>query len=120
MRDTAERRMKILETLCVRRHDTIKRLSEEFNVSERTIRYDIKVLECSYPIYTTQGTGGGVHVMDGYRLGMKYFTDEQTELLERISKHLNGKDLAIAKEMLKTFKRPLVGCYGFVKQTILQ
>ena len=106
MRDTAERRMKILEVLCVRRHDTIKRLSEEFNVSERTIRYDIKVLECSYPLYTTQGTGGGVHVMDGYRLGMKYLTDEQAELLERICGNLEGRDLSIAKEILKIFKKP--------------
>ena len=108
MRDTAERRIQILETLCVRRHDTIKNLCEEFNVSERTIRYDIKVLECSYPIYTTQGGGGGVHVMDGYRLGMKYFTEEQSELLERLCSNLEGRDLCIAKEMLKTFNKPRI------------
>ena len=106
MRDTAERRMKILEALCVRRYDTVKNLSEEFDVSERTIRYDIKVLECSYPIYTTQGGGGGVHVMDGYRLGMKYLNDEQFELLKRISKNLIEKDKAVLDSIIKTFGNP--------------
>lgn len=106
MKDTVERRMKIIEVLCVRRHDTIKNLAEEFNVSERTLRYDIGILECSYPIYTIQGRGGGVHIIEGYRLGMKYLSDEQVELLERICSGLVGKDLKILKDILTTFKKP--------------
>ncbi len=105
MRDTAERRMKILERLCIRRHDTVKSLSNEFCVSERTIRYDIKVLECSYPIYTTQGGGGGIHVMDGYRLGMKFLTDEQVELLERLCLTMKGRDLSVMESIISTFKK---------------
>ena len=45
-----ERRQKILEVLCLRRHDTYRNLSHEFNVSTGTIRRDIVVLTCSYPI----------------------------------------------------------------------
>ena len=39
-----ERRQKILEVLCLRRHDTYEGLAQEFNVSKRTIRRDIEIL----------------------------------------------------------------------------
>ena len=47
-----ERRQKILEILCLRRHETTENLAHEFNVSRGTIRRDITVLTCSYPIET--------------------------------------------------------------------
>ena len=46
----AERREAILEVLCIRRHDTYRNLAFEFQVSRETIRQDIAVLMCSYPI----------------------------------------------------------------------
>ena len=49
-----ERRQKILEALCLRRHDTYGNLAHEFNVSTGTIRRDIVVLTCSYPIEQRQ------------------------------------------------------------------
>ena len=101
-----ERRIQIIELLCKRKTDNIRNLAHEFNVSYLTIQRDILELSCSYPIYTTQGNGGGVHIMDGFRLGMKYFTDSQTELLERISKNLTGADLKTAQTMLATFRQP--------------
>ena len=62
-----ERREAILDVLCQRKHDQIKNLAEEFGVSERTIRTDIEVLSCSYPIETVRGRyGGGVKVADWY------------------------------------------------------
>ncbi len=39
--DPWERRQKILEVLCLRRHDTYRNLAHEFNVSTGTIRRDI-------------------------------------------------------------------------------
>ena len=44
-----ERRQKILEVLCLRRHETTDNLAHEFNVSRGTIRRDITVLtvKCS-------------------------------------------------------------------------
>lgn len=101
-----ERRMQILEVLCDRRHESIDNLAFEFGVSRRTIRYDIEMLTCSYPIYTTQGNGGGVHVVDGYRLGRKYMTEEQTELLERLAAKLTGEDFQTMQEIIKNFKQP--------------
>lgn len=101
-----ERRMQILEVLCDRRHESIDNLAFEFGVSRRTIRYDIEMLTCSYPIYTTQGNGGGVHVVDGYRFGRKYMTEEQTELLERLAAKLTGEDFQTMQEIIKNFKQP--------------
>ena len=64
-----ERRQKLLELLCIRRHDTCDNLAHEFHVSSATIRRDIAVLTCSYPIETVCGRyGGGVRIADGYLL----------------------------------------------------
>ena len=50
----------------------------------------------------------GVHIDDRYRLGMKYLSDEQAELLERLSETLEGNCLVIMLDILKTFRRPTV------------
>ncbi len=106
MRSTAERRQAILEYLCEKRHDTRANLIFEFGVSKNTIDRDLQLLACSYPIYTTQGNGGGVHVIDGYKLGRKYMTKKQTELLERIGTGLSGDDYGTLQSILKVFKEP--------------
>ena len=106
MRSTTERRQLIIENLCRRRKDTVDRLAEEFGVSRRTIRYDLEVLQCSYPIETVKGGGGGVRVMDGYYIGMKYMTDSQTALLNKLSENLSGDELETMQSILKTFSNP--------------
>ena len=98
-----ERRMAILEALCERRHDSVENLANEFNVSVRTIKYDIEALILSYPVYTTQGCGGGVHVVEGYYIGRKYLKPNQQELLEKLSATLSGEDAKTMREILKTF-----------------
>lgn len=50
-----ERRQRILELLCLRRQDTYGNLASEFGVSRETIRHDIVLLMCSYPIETIRG-----------------------------------------------------------------
>ena len=107
--NASERRMAILETLCERRHESIDNLAFEFEVSIRTIKYDIEALSLSYPIYTTQGNGGGVHVVDGFRMGRKYMSEEQVTLLEKLATKLTGADLKTMQEILKTFKEPKRG-----------
>ena len=62
-----ERRQRILEVLCVRRHDTCDNLAHEFHVSNATIRRDIGVLMCDYPVETVCGRyGRGVRIKDTY------------------------------------------------------
>lgn len=101
-----ERRMQILDVLCDRRHESIDNLAFEFGVSRRTIRYDIEILTCSYPIYTTQGNGGGVHVVDGYRRGKQYLSDKESDLLEKLAARLSGEDFATMQAILKKYKEP--------------
>ena len=107
MRSTTERRQSILEVLCLRRFDTIDHLANEFGVSRRTIRYDLEVLQCSYPIETVKGGGGGVRVMDGYYIGMKYLNSGQAALLEKLSETLSGDELLTMQSILKTFSKPI-------------
>ena len=103
----SERRMEIIERLCERRFDTIGNLANEFRVSRNTIKNDILILSYSYPLYTIQGNGGGVRLVDGYRLGMKYMTSKQTDLLEKLSETLSGEELATMQSILKTFSNPI-------------
>ncbi len=106
MTATNDRRMQILEILIVRKNETMNHLAEELGVSRMTVFRDVQVLSCSYPITTDVGAGGGVHIDESYRLGMKYFSGEQTELLKRLSETLEGNDLAIMQGILRTFRRP--------------
>lgn len=109
MRNTTERRQAILELMCERRHETISNLAFEFEVSERTMRYDVQILSISYPIYTATGNrnqGGGVHVVDGYYIGRTYLKPSQKALLEKLSKSLNVEDLKTMQDILNTFSRP--------------
>lgn len=106
MRNTAERRVSVLEYLCRRRTSTLAELAGEFGVTTRTIKTDISVLSLSYPIYTVQGVSGGVFIEESYRLGNKYFSDTQTELLERLARGLCDDDKRTMESILKVFKKP--------------
>ena len=66
---TNERRQRLLEVLCIRRHDTYDNLAHEFHVSKSTIRRDIAALTRYYPIITASGRyGGGVWIEEGFHL----------------------------------------------------
>lgn len=99
----SERRNAILEVLCLRRFETVENLAFEFGVTGRTIRNDILMLSLEYPIYTTKGNGGGIHVDEKYRLGKSFLKDEQQELLQRLLLQLNGKDAEIMKSIINKF-----------------
>lgn len=87
----AERRQAILEALCVRRHETRENLAREFGVTKRTIESDVLILSLTYPIYTTQGTGGGIHVMDGFYLSKRQLTDKEIAFLQELLSSLTGE-----------------------------
>ena len=106
MQSATERRLSILEVLCERRHDTVSSLAAEFGVCGRTIRNDIIVLSCSYPIYAQQGGGGGVYIAENFCLGKKYLSKSQAELLTRLSANLVGEDKIIIESILATFRSP--------------
>ena len=114
MRETAERRNRILVVLCERRNEKINNLAKEFNVSERTIRRDIEIISLSAPIYTETGIYGGVRVMDGYYLNRTYLSKTQEELLKLLlESYIGGKSIYITEKdateinnLIKRFSKP--------------
>lgn len=109
---TTERRLAILYILCERRKETLDNLAFELEACRNTIQRDIEVLSLSFPIYTAQGNGGGVCIVDGFRLGMKYLTDKQYEILYQISERLDGEEKTVVLGILKTFAYPKKGVDG--------
>lgn len=99
----SERRQAILEVLCMRRHETRENLATEFGVSKRTIEYDVLQLSLEYPVYTTQGNGGGIHVMDDYRLDRPRMNEKQTALLNKVLTTLSGEDAETMKQIINTY-----------------
>ena len=98
-----ERRQKILEVLCLRRHDTYRNLAHEFNVSTGTIRRDIVVLTCSYPIETVQGGHGGVRVAEWFHLDRRMLNAEEIALLRRLEESLDGHDREMLNRIIAAF-----------------
>ena len=107
MKNTTERRQEILEFLCQVRHTNLISIMQRFGISRATAIRDIQLLSCSYPIFTTVGGGGGIHMSDGFRLGKKYLTDDQVALLDKLSYGLTGEELLTMEQILKTFKNPI-------------
>ena len=98
-----ERRQKILEVLCLRRHDTYRNLAHEFNVSTGTIRRDIVVLTCSYPAETAKGHHGGVRVAERFHLDRRALNSAEISFLRRPGESLDGPDLEMLNRIIATF-----------------
>lgn len=97
----ADRRMEIISILVVSGHITSKELAQEFGVTRRTILHDVSALSYGYPIYTKQGEGGGIFIMDSYKPYCNTLTlSEQEKLMEMYSKAEGGE-----KEILKRILR---------------
>lgn len=99
-----ERRQKLLEVLCQRRHDTYANLAHEFDVSVETIRRDITYLTCSYPVETVSGGhNGGVRVAEWFHLDRRSLTTDELELLKRLGQLLHGRDLETLNRIITQF-----------------
>jgi len=59
-----------------------KDLAELHEVSTRTIYRDIETInQAGIPVVTTQGAGGGISLVEDYRLEKKLFTDDDIEVI---------------------------------------
>ena len=105
MQSAAERRLLILRILSNRRFESVKNLMTEFNVSKRTILYDIEILSASTPLYTTRGNGGGIHVVDGWFFGKEHLTAEQEQCLLGIEKRVSQSEQEIIQGILQIFSK---------------
>ncbi|WP_400245011.1 helix-turn-helix transcriptional regulator [Niallia sp. JL1B1071] len=77
------RLFQIVYILLEKKSTTANELAEKFEVSVRTIYRDIETLtESGIPIYTTQGKGGGITLMDQFILNKSFLLEkEQDEIL---------------------------------------
>ena len=100
----SEGRNEILHLLCKRRHETTGNLAAEFDVSERTIRADLVILSCCYPIQAARVRfGGGIYLPDWFRMESRTLSPEQQALLIRIRETLAGDDLQVMNSILAQF-----------------
>lgn len=77
-----DRLLGILSILMQEEKVTAPFLAERFEVSRRTINRDVEDLcKAGIPLVTTQGSGGGISVMEGYRIDRTVFTRKEMEAI---------------------------------------
>ena len=77
-----ERLIGILSILLQRERVTAPELAEQFEVSRRTIQRDIESLcRAGIPISTAQGAGGGISIMEGYRVDRTVLTAPEMQAI---------------------------------------
>ena len=77
-----DRLIGILYVLLQKDKVTAPELAERFEVSRRTINRDIEDLcKAGIPIRTSQGTGGGISIMDGYKMDRTILTSKDMQMI---------------------------------------
>ena len=123
-----ERLIGILSILLQRDKITAPELAEQFEVSRRTIQRDIESLcQAGIPIATAQGTGGGISILEGYRVDRTVLTTPEmqailaglqsldsvsgtrryAQLMEKLSAGSTGRDSHILIDLSSWYKTSL-------------
>ena len=77
-----DRLIGILSILLQKEMTTAPELADYFEVSRRTIGRDIEALcKAGIPIQTAQGFGGGISIMDGYRMDRTILTSKDMQMI---------------------------------------
>ncbi|HJB90029.1 MAG TPA: YafY family transcriptional regulator [Candidatus Eisenbergiella merdigallinarum] len=77
-----DRLIGILSVLLQKEKCTAPELAEKFEVSRRTINRDIETLcKAGIPVCTMQGAGGGIRIMDGYRIDRTLLTSRDMGMI---------------------------------------
>ncbi|MBP1560797.1 MAG: YafY family transcriptional regulator [Oscillospiraceae bacterium] len=77
-----DRLIGILSILLQKDKVTAAELAERFEVSRRTIARDIEdINKAGIPVVTTQGKGGGISVMDGFRINRTLLSGEDMKAI---------------------------------------
>lgn len=77
-----DRLIGILSVLLQQEKVTAPELAERFEVSRRTINRDIEDLcKAGIPIATVQGVGGGIRIMDGYKVDGTLLTSKDLQMI---------------------------------------
>ena len=103
---SANRLFQILYLLLERGRMTAEDLAVRLEVSVRTIYRDIDTLSAAgIPVFTAQGKGGGVSLMDGYVLNRAAFTEEEQCQLLTALQSLPGQESGAALSKLSALFR---------------
>lgn len=85
-----ERLMGIITILLQKDKVTAPELAERFEVSRRTINRDIEdISKAGIPVVTVQGSGGGISILDSYKMDKTLLNDDE---LQAIFSGLKGID----------------------------
>ena len=77
-----DRLIGILSVLLQQDKTTAPELAEKFEVSRRTIHRDIEALcKAGIPICTIQGSGGGIRIMEGYRVDRTLLSSKDMQMI---------------------------------------
>lgn len=77
-----DRLIGILSVLLQQEKITAPELAKKFEVSRRTINRDIETLcRAGIPICTIQGAGGGIRIMEGYRMDRTLLTSKDMQMI---------------------------------------
>ena len=76
----SERLFEIVFILLNRKQTTAQELAKKFGVSVRTIYRDMDILSSAgIPVYTMQGTGGGIFIDESYTINKSILTKEEQD-----------------------------------------
>ena len=77
-----DRLIGILSVLLQEKKVTAPELAKIFEVSRRTINRDIEDLcRSGIPIFTSQGAGGGISIMDGYKMERTILSSKDMQMI---------------------------------------
>ena len=77
-----DRLIAILSVLLNQEQTTAPELAKRFEVSRRTINRDIEALNLAgIPVVTQQGAGGGIRIMDGFRMDRTALTSREMQAI---------------------------------------
>ena len=77
-----ERLIGILSLLLQQERVTAPELAQRFEVSRRTIQRDIEALSLAgIPLCTTRGPGGGISILEGYRVDRTVLTSGEMQAI---------------------------------------
>jgi len=86
-----DRLIGILSILLQEEKVTAPELADRFEVSRRTINRDIEDLcRAGIPVSTSQGAGGGIRIMDGYRMDRTLLTSKDMQMILAGLRSLDG------------------------------
>lgn len=110
----------ILSVLLQEEQTTASRLAEMFEVSKRTIHRDIDDLcMAGIPIMTVQGSGGGIRIMDGYRMDRTVLSSKDMQMILAGLKSLES--VSGSSYFTQLMEKMQIGSFGMIQggQSIL-